>query len=664
MSDQYQAEQIKILEGLDPVKKRPGMYIGSTDEHGLHHLVTEIVNNSVDEVLSGRGDRIEITLNQDSSVTVADNAGGIPVEIKPEYGKSAMELVMTKLHAGAKFGEGAYKISGGLHGVGSSVVNALSKWMEVTVFRNGKAYYQKYKRGEPEKDVAEINRRKMKTEKFWTDSRTPLKTGTVVTFLPDKKVFETTNFSYQKLKNQFREYAYLTPGLTIKIRELRKERSQIEATFYFEAGIKSLVEAISRHKKAVSPSIYLNREKDGALMEVALQWTDGFAENVICFANNIKNLGGGTHLSGLKSGLTRVINDYAKKERFLSEKDENLSGEDVREGLNAVVSIKMNADKVQFEGQTKTKLGNSEIRSLVAELIRKNLGIYFEENPREAHKIIGKALLASKARMAARKARDTVIRKGALEGASLPGKLADCSETDPERCEVFIVEGDSAGGSAKQGRDRNFQAILPLRGKILNVEKAGLEKMLKHQELKNLIIALGTGIGEIFDPKKVRYGKLIIMCDADVDGKHIETLLLTFFFRYMTELIKNGNVYLAMPPLYKMASGKKEIWVYSDRERAKLEREWSGGARSRRAKSPAALAKGGKISIQRYKGLGEMNPSQLWETTMNPENRTLKRVTIEDAQKADGVFSKLMGEEVAPRKRFIQTRAKEAELDI
>jgi len=643
MSNQYAASQIKVLEGLDPVRKRPGMYIGSTDERGLHHLVTEIVNNSVDEVLSGRGDRIEITLNQDNSVTVADNAGGIPTEVIPEHGKSAMELVMTKLHAGAKFGEGAYKVSGGLHGVGSSVVNALSEQMEVTVFRNGKAYFQKYRRGTPQRDVAEIDRKKVETDKFWTDTRTPIKTGTIVTFLPDKKVFKTTKLSYQKLKDQFREYAYLTPGLTIKIRNQREE-----ASFYFEGGIKSLVQAMSHTKKEVSPAIYLSSKKNNILAEIALQWVEGFTPDILCFANNIKNLGGGTHLSGLKSGLTRVINDYARRENLLDKKEENLSGEDVREGLTAVVSIKMNADSIQFEGQTKTKLGNSEIRTQVAELVRKKLGLYLEENPREARKIIGKALLASKARMAARKARDTVIRKGALEGASLPGKLADCAETDPEKCELFIVEGDSAGGSAKQGRDRNTQAILPLRGKILNVEKAGLERMLKHQEIKNLIIALGTGIGEIFDPQKVRYNKLIIMCDADVDGKHIETLLLTFFFRYMTELIENGNVYLAMPPLYKITSGKKEVWVYSDRKRKKIEEKWSGG----------------KISIQRYKGLGEMNPSQLWETTMDPENRALKRVTIEDTQKADEVFSKLMGEEVPPRKRFIQTRAKEAELDV
>ncbi len=643
---QYQAEQIKVLEGLDPVRKRPGMYIGSTDERGLHHLATEIVNNSVDEILSGRGNRIEITLHKDGSVIVADNAGGIPVEVKKEYGKSALELVMTKLHAGAKFSKGAYKISGGLHGVGSSVVNALSESMEVTVLRNGKAYQQKYERGEPQTEVEEKDKSKVKKEDFWTDPRTPLETGTIVTFHPDPKVFETTEFNYQQLRDQFREYAYLTPGMTIKISELRTE-SRKEDSFYFEGGIKSLVNSINRHKKPITPVLYFRDEKEGVLTEVALQWVEGYPKNILCFANNIKNLGGGTHLTGLKSGLTRTVNDYAIAQEILDKEDENLSGEDIREGLTAVVSIKMNAENIQFEGQTKTKLGNSNIRGLVQETVREKLSEFLEETPSVGKNIVQKAITASRARKAARKARATVMRKGALTSTTLPGKLADCSETEPEKCELFIVEGDSAGGSAKQGRDRRFQAILPLRGKILNVEKASLNRMLNNKEIKNLIIAMGTGIGESFEPENTRYGKLIIMCDADVDGKHIETLLLTLFFRYMGELIDTGNLYVAKPPLYKITSGKREEWVYTEKERKELEKEW-----------------GGNIHIQRYKGLGEMNPTQLWETTMNPENRILKQVTVEDAQKADETFTKLMGDDVAPRKRFIQTRAKEAELDV
>ncbi len=645
-NNQYKADQIKVLEGLDPVKKRPGMYIGSTDERGLHHLVTEIVNNSVDEILSGRGNRIEVTLNPDSSVTVVDNAGGIPIEVKEPYGKSALELVMTKLHAGAKFGKGAYKISGGLHGVGSSVVNALSKRMEVIVFRNGKAYKQKYKRGEAQTEVEKINRKDVQIQDFWTAPRTTLETGTVVSFSPDEKVFDAINFSYQELRDQFREYAYLTPGMTIKIRDLREGQEKKE-TFYFEGGIKSLVKSINKHKKPITPVLYFREEKEEVLIEVALQWVDGFAKNILCFANNIKNLGGGTHLTGLKSGLTRTINDYAREAEILDEKDENLSGQDTREGLSGIVSIKMNAENIQFEGQTKTKLGNSNIRGLVSETVREKLGEHLEENPSVGKNIVQKAVTASRARKAARKARNTVMRKGALKSTTLPGKLADCSESEPEKCELFIVEGDSAGGSAKQGRDRRTQAILPLRGKILNVEKANLNRMLSNKEIKNLIIALGTGIGESFEPKNSRYGKLIIMCDADVDGKHIETLLLTLFFRYMKELIENGNLYMAKPPLYKITSGKKEKWVYTEKERKEIEKEW-----------------GSNIRIQRYKGLGEMNPTQLWETTMNPENRILKKVTIDDAQKADETFTKLMGDEVPPRKRFIQTRAKEAELDI
>lgn len=645
MSEGYKAEEIKVLEGLEPVRKRPGMYIGSVDEYGLHHLVTEIVNNSVDEALSERCNRIEVTLNADGSATIADNGGGIPVEVKPEYGKSALELVMTKLHAGAKFGTRGYKISGGLHGVGASVVNALSEKMVVTVFRDGKIYQQSYSRGIAKTAVKEI--KTIAKNDFWTSNYQPLETGTVVTFLPDKEIFKTTGFNYETLRDQYREYAYLTPGLTIKIRDQRVKENAPEASFHFEGGISSMVGSMNHGRNVLHPPIYLAGEQEEIIIEVALQWIDEFRQNILPFANNIKNLSGGTHLTGLKSGLTRVINDYARKMGVLKGDDEGPSGDDVREGLTAVISVKMNADKVQFEGQTKSKLGNSEVRAQVDSLIRKKLAEYFEEHPREAQKIVEKVFLAVKAREAARKARETVIRKGALEGAGLPGKLADCSETKPEACELFIVEGDSAGGSAKQGRDRAFQAILPLRGKILNVERARLDKMLKHEELKNLIIALGTGVGETFDKENLRYHKLVIMCDADVDGKHIETLLLTFFFRYFRELVDSGYLYLAQPPLYKMSSGKKEAWVYTDPERQAIAADW-----------------GGKIVVQRYKGLGEMNPTQLWETTMNPENRVLKQITIEDGQKADAVFSKLMGDDVLPRKRFIQTHARQAELDI
>ncbi|MFW6143587.1 MAG: DNA gyrase/topoisomerase IV subunit B [Patescibacteria group bacterium] len=650
-TQQYSAEEIKVLEGLEPVRKRPGMYIGSTDEEGLHHLATEVVNNSVDEALSGYCNYIEVILKEDNSVTVTDNARGIPVDVKKEYGKSALELIMTKLHTGAKFGEDSYKISGGLHGVGLSVVNALSEWMTVEVFKDGKKYVQKYEQGDP---VTEVEEKESNKEEIVNlpgeregEEEIEKQTGTKITFLPDKGIFDVTDFSFAKLRDQLKEYAYLTPGLTIKIQDLRKDREN-QATFYFEGGLRSMIKNINRDKTAIIDPISNRSEREGIIVEFAIQWVDGLAKNLVCFANNIKNPGGGTHLSGFKAGLTRSVNDYAKEEKLLEKGMDSLTGEDIREGLTAIISIKMNADKIQFEGQTKVKLGNREIRPIVSKATREFMETYLEEHPRIAKKIVEKAVLASRARLAARKARETVIRKGALQGASLPGKLADCQETDPEKAELFIVEGDSAGGSAKQGRDRKSQAILPLRGKILNAEKARLDRILKNNEFKNLITAMGTGIGETFDPENNRYGKLIIMCDADVDGKHIETLLLTFFFRYTPELIENGNVYMAQPPLYKMKAGQEERWVYTDRERAELEKEWADR----------------KINIQRYKGLGEMNPEQLWETTMSPETRILKQVQIEDAQKADAVFSTLMGSEVAPRKRFIQSRAGQAELDI
>ncbi|GMR19337.1 MAG: DNA topoisomerase (ATP-hydrolyzing) subunit B [Patescibacteria group bacterium] len=630
--DQYTAAQIQVLEGLDPVRKRPGMYIGSTDINGLHHLVLEIISNSIDEALVGAADRIEVTLNSDNSVTVIDNGRGIPVGPHPKYKVSALELVMTKLHAGGKFGEGGYKVSGGLHGVGSSVVNALSENMKVEVRQNGKRWVQEYQRGDP-------------LYKVKAEGTVPAdETGTTVTFLPDKKVFgEDVAVDFNFLSERVRQYAYLTKGVFFHITDRRANR---EVSYFFEGGIRSFVESLNRNKNPLHESFYTHDHREGVDVEIALQYNGGFNETVLPFTNNIYNPGGGTHLTGFRSGLTRTVNDFAKAKGIIKEGGEALTGDDVREGLTAVISIKLDIKNLQFEGQTKDKLGNAEVRPVVEQVLREKLYEFLEETPSAAQKIVRKGTLAAEARRAARAARETVLRKGVLEGLGLPGKLADCQTEDPRQAEIFIVEGDSAGGSAKQGRDRKSQAILPLWGKILNVEKSRLDKMLEHQGIRDLIIAIGMGVGDEFDLSKLRYGKVIIMTDADVDGSHIMTLLLTFFFRYMRPLIEKGHVYLAQPPLYKVTRGKASAYAFSGKERDKLLKEMP------------------RATVQRFKGLGEMNPSQLWETTMNPSTRTLKLVTIEDAQKADEVFTMLMGSEVPPRKRFIQTHALDAELDI
>ncbi|MCG2685997.1 type IIA DNA topoisomerase subunit B [Candidatus Parcubacteria bacterium] len=636
--NQYTAQQVQVLEGLDPVKKRPGMYIGSTDQTGLHHIITEIVNNSVDEALAGRCQRIQVVLEKDGWITVADDGGGIPVEKVPRYDVSALELCMTKLHAGAKFGAGGYKISGGLHGVGSSVTNALSEQMRVEVRRDGKAYFQEYRSGKPQGAVKAINQ----TQLDWIEGTT---SGTVTRFLPDTKVFTTIEPNYQTLREQYREYAYLTAGLTFHLTDHSHQR---EDTFYFEGGIKSFVRALNRHKTIVSDiPLYVHKQYNGVDVEVAALYNNGFSDNVLSFANNIKTPEGGSHLTGFKSALTRSLNEYARKQGLLKEGEENLSGDDVREGLTAVVSVKLDSSILQFEGQTKSKLGNPEARPAVEVVFKEALDTFLEENPRAARQIIEKNILAATARRAARAARETVIRKGALEGSALPGKLADCQERDPARSEIFIVEGDSAGGSAKQGRDRKFQAILPLGGKILNTERHRLDKILKFEELKNLIIALGMGIGESLTPEKLRYHKVVIMCDADVDGQHIVTLLLTFFFRHLPQIIEGGYLYVAQPPLYRIQKGKEVRYIYSDSDKAEMAGQIDTGA-----------------TLQRFKGLGEMNPEQLWNTTMDPEKRILKLITVDDATKADEVFTTLMGDEVSPRKRFIQTHAAQAELDI
>jgi DNA gyrase subunit B len=609
------------------------MYIGSTDVRGLHHLVYEIVDNSVDEALAGFCDRIDITIHRDGAVRVRDNGRGIPVDIHPKVGKSALEVIMTTLHAGGKFGGGGYKVSGGLHGVGASVVNALSEWLEVTVRRDGKIYRQRYERGVPVTPVELIGETDVEDH------------GTETVFLPDRQIFRTLEYQNEVLLQRFREIAYLTSGLTIHFED---ERSDTEMTFYFEGGIVSFVRHLNRTKEVLHPQpFYVKREQNGCLVEVAIQYTDGFAESTHAFANNINTIDGGTHVTGFKAALTRAINEYARRHGLLKEGDPNLSGEDVREGLTAIVSVML--AEPQFEGQTKTKLGNAEVAGIVQSIVYESFTSYLEENPQIARRIIEKCLTAARAREAARKARELVQRKGALDTFSLPGKLADCTERDPAKAELYIVEGDSAGGSAKQGRDRRFQAVLPLRGKILNVEKARLDRMLHNEEIRALITALGTGIGDQYDRSKLRYHRIILMTDADVDGAHIRTLLLTFFFRYLEGLIVDGHLYIAQPPLYRLQSGKEVYYVYSDEER------------------DAILNRGdGKTwDIQRYKGLGEMNPEQLWETTMDPARRTLLRVTIEDAVKADETFNMLMGSAVPPRKRFIQAHAREVRnLDI
>ncbi len=636
-SPSYQVTDIQVLEGLEAVRRRPGMYIGSTDIRGLHHLVYEVVDNSVDEALAGACDRIEITLNPDNTVTVMDNGRGIPVGPHPTQKKpdgtpmDTLEVVHTILHAGGKFGGSGYKVASGLHGVGISAVNALSEWLEVEVRREGKIYRQRYERGRPVTPVEVIGRCK------------PKETGTRTTFLPDSTIFQTLNFKYDVLLQRFREMAFLTRGLTIRFvdkRPVRGKPAYREMSFYFEGGVAAFVRYLNKNRTVLHPPIYVAKQVNGTLVEAALQYTDGYAESVFAFANNINTVDGGTHLTGFRSALTRSLNDYARSKGLLKEKDPNFSGEDTRQGLTAVLSVKLTDP--QFESQTKAKLGNAELRGQVESVVSEALTEFLEKNTSQARKIVQKCLTASRARAAARKARDLIIRKSALESMTLPGKLADCSERDASKTEIFIVEGDSAGGSAKQGRDRRFQAILPLRGKILNVEKARLDRILNNNEIKAIITALGTGIGAQFNMDGLRYGKIIIMTDADVDGSHIRTLLLTFFFRYMEPLIEEGHLFIAQPPLYRISTGREHFYVYSEEEQAAVLRK----------------LKGQKVTLQRYKGLGEMNPEQLWETTMNPEKRTLLQVTVEDAAAADRTFDMLMGSSVPPRKRFIQTHAR------
>ena len=621
----YGAEQIQILEGLEAVRMRPGMYIGSTSERGLHHLVYEVVDNSIDEALAGYCDHIDVTIHKDNSITVVDNGRGIPVDMH-ESGKPAVEVVLTVLHAGGKFGGDGYKVSGGLHGVGVSVVNALSTSMEVQVKRDGKIYEIAFERGVTTKPLTVVG--------------TTAETGTRVHFVPDPEIFSVTTYSYETLRHRLRELSFLNHGITIGLHDERVEPVRSES-FHFEGGISSFVEHLNRKKEVLNPEpIYFNGVKDATVVEIAMQYNDSYQENIYSFVNNINTEEGGTHLAGFKLALTRAANDFARKQGILKDKDSNLSGDDVREGLTCVISLKIR--EPQFEGQTKTKLGNSEVRGIVDSIVTEGLSEYFDENPAITKRIIDKAIMASRAREAARKARELTRRKNALEVSSLPGKLADCSVKDPEQAEIYLVEGDSAGGSAKQGRDRRFQAILPLRGKILNVEKARLDKIFANAEIRTMITAFGTGISEDFDLSKRRYGKIIIMTDADVDGAHIRTLLLTFLYRYMKPLIEHGHVYIAQPPLYQIRKGKKHWYTYSDDELArKLDEVGRDG-----------------VTVQRYKGLGEMNPEQLWETTMDPEGRTMLRVEMEDAEEADELFTILMGDKGEPRRQFIEENAK------
>ena len=627
----YGADQIQVLEGLEAVRKRPGMYIGSTSARGLHHLVYEVVDNSIDEALAGHCDKVDVTICQDNSIIVSDNGRGIPVGIMRENGMPAVEVVLTVLHAGGKFGGGGYKVSGGLHGVGISVVNALSSYLDVEVRQDGKIYSIGFERGNTARKLQVIG-----------DTQ---ETGTKVTFKPDAEIFEELVYSFDTLKQRLRELAFLNKGLTITLND---QRTDIEKTFFYEGGIRSFVEHLNKSKTVLhAEPIYVIGSKDTSVVEIALQYNESYVENIFSFVNNINTQEGGTHLSGFKIALTRTVNEYARKFNILKENDENLTGEDVREGLTAVISLKI--EEPQFEGQTKTKLGNSEVRGIVDSVVSDRLSEFFEENPAITRKIIEKSVMSARARDAARKARELTRRKNALEISSLPGKLADCSMKDPMQTEIYLVEGDSAGGSAKQGRDRRFQAILPLRGKILNVEKARLDKILNNEEIRIMITAFGNGIAEDFDLEKSRYGKIIIMTDADVDGAHIRTLLLTFFYRYMKPLIEAGRIYIAQPPLYLVKKGRESWYLYSDDEMSKL------------------LARIGRdnINVQRYKGLGEMNPDQLWETTMNPEGRTILRVELGDALAADEMFSILMGDKVEPRRKFIEDHAHDVKnLDI
>ncbi len=675
----YGAEQITVLEGLEPVRKRPGMYIGSTSGAGLHHLIWEVVDNSIDEAMAGYATEISVTLLPNGLVSESDNGRGIPVDKMKATGVSALETVLTKLHAGGKFGEGGgYKVSGGLHGVGVSVVNALSEYLKAEVYRDGKIWMQEYKQGKPLKAVKAVG--------------TTKKVGTSITFKPDATIFTELEFSWGKILDRLRQQAYLTKGITINVFDERAGHRPKKYKFHFEGGIKSYIKSLHRNKAVKNETIfYVDKEVNSSRVEVALQYNDEYNETVLAFANNIHNPEGGMHLVGFRTALTRTLNNFARGHNLIKEKDENLTGDDVREGLTAVISVKLKDP--QFEGQTKSKLGNAEMKTQVEQVFGEAFSTFLEEHPKEAEAIIGKCVLSAQARLAARTARATILRKGALEGMTLPGKLADCSSRHPEECELYIVEGDSAAGSSKQGRNRRFQAILPLRGKILNVERARLDKMLANNEIKNLVIALGTNIDDQFDLSKLRYHRIIIMTDADVDGAHIRTLLLTLFFRHFTPLVSEGHLYIAQPPLYQLKKGAAVRYAYSDEEKDKIIKELGGdveagletgeesdtgesltvetvaaaaetpnaetGAKAEDKKKPA------KISIQRYKGLGEMNPEQLWETTMNPETRIVKQVNVEDAAKADQIFDMLMGDNVAPRKSFIQTHARKVEnLDI
>jgi DNA gyrase subunit B len=627
---EYTAEDIQVLGGREAVRRRPGMYIGSTDQRGLHHLLYEIAYNSVDEAMAGSCDHIIVVIKKDNSVSVSDNGRGIPVDIHPTTKVSALETVMTVLHAGAKFGGKSYTVSGGLHGVGASVVNALSEWVSVDVKRDGKIHHQEYKRGVPVAPVKVIGKAEG--------------TGTTTTFLADKQIFTELTYDFETICERLREMAYLNKGLQISIID---EVNDKEKTFYFEGGISSFVRHLNRNRVVRHQlPIYINKAINSTNIEVALQYNDGFTETTFSFANCVNTIDGGTHLTGFRSALTRVLNDYAKKNKLIKEDDPNLTGDDVREGLTAIVSVKL--AEPQFEGQTKGKLGNIEIKSQVESAVNDGLSLYLEEHPDDAKKIIEKCVVSARAREAARKARDLIIRKSGLDSGTLPGILADCSERDPAQCELFLVEGPSAGGSAKQGRNRRFQAILPLRGKILNVEKAAPDKMLANEEIRTMITAIGAGIDEDFDPERVRYHQVILMSDADVDGAHIRTLLLTFFFRHMTKLINAGHLYIAQPPLYRIKTSEGVKWVYTEQEKDETLKNVTSK----------------KVDLQRYKGLGEMTAEQLWETTMDPANRTLLKVSIEDAAKADETFQMLMGGDVPPRKAFIQAHAKYAKLDI
>jgi DNA gyrase, B subunit len=645
----YDSSQIQVLEGLEAVRKRPGMYIGSTGYEGVHHLIKEIADNSIDEVIAGYATEVKITLLADGGVNVIDNGRGIPIDKHPKTGKSTLETVLTVLHAGGKFGGGGYKVSSGLHGVGSSVVNALSTRLIARVFKDGYEYVQEFERGVPQADIKKVGK---------TDQ-----TGTSITFYPDGEIFSTIELDYKWVVKYIRHQAYLTKGTKLSVLE---EKAGNRQAFYFEGGIKSYVKHLNRGKETITPDIfYVESQVEDSGVEIALQYNDSFLENVQAFANNVLNPDGGTHVTGFRAAMTRIINDYARKNGLLKEKEESLTGEDIREGLTAVVLVKL--PDPQFEGQTKNKLGNPEVRGYVEQVMAEYFGYYLEENPASAKKMISKSLMAARARKAARAARDNVIRKGALDGLNLPGKLADCSSKNPDECELYIVEGDSAGGSAKSGRDSKTQAILPLRGKVLNTERARLDRMLANNEIVSLIKGMGVGIGEQFDISGLRYNRIIIMTDADVDGSHIATLLMTFFFRYMREVVDQGHIYLAKPPLYLIRTGKNtKFYAYSDEERDQIiedliQKRIANGAQI--DPNDDRNKQAGVTMLQRYKGLGEMDATQLWETTMNPENRVLVQVTVEDAEKADAIFTKLMGDEASLRKNFIQNRAKFVNLE-